>query len=115
MLHASCGIGLLAILWWLGLLALSQLWHRMSLAGGSWEVGLWYFYIGTGPLALAAMLRVQWAIDARLAALAQVSDDATLGAMRQAVRRAFLFKCAAGIPLAAFGYWIFYALTHIGA
>jgi hypothetical protein len=114
-LHASCGIGLLAILWWLGLLALSQLWSRMSPAGGPWEIGLWYCYIGAGLLTLMAMLRVQWAIDARLDAMARESDDATLSATRQGFRRVFYFKCAAGVPLAAFGYWIFYALTHVGA
>lgn len=113
-LHASFGIGLLAILWWLGLLALSQLWSRMSPAGGPWEVGLWYCYVGAGLLTLMAMLRVQWAIDARFDAMARASDDATFGVTRQGVKRAFFFKCAAAVPLAAFGYWIFYALTHVG-
>jgi hypothetical protein len=115
MLHASCGMGLLAVFWWLGLLALSQLWHRMSSGGGLWEIGLWYCYLGAGAIALIAVLHVQRVIDARLAALAQASEDAALGQTRQDVRRAFIVKCVTGIALAAFGYWIFNALTHIGA
>lgn len=70
-LHASYKMGLLAVLWWLGLLALSQLWHRMSPQGGPLEIGLWYCYVGTGVLALIAMLHVHRTVDVRLSALAQ--------------------------------------------
>jgi hypothetical protein len=114
MLHAACGMGLLAFVWWLALLALALLWNRMSVGGGPWEFGLWYGYIAAGIIALAAMLRVQICVDARLGALAQASEDAGLVATRRAVWNAFIAKCAAAIPLAGFGYWFFYQLTHIG-
>jgi hypothetical protein len=65
LLHAIFGIGLLAFVWWMQLLALCQLWNRW-LGPGVLEWGLWYADIGAGCLVFAAMGSVYWSTDQRL-------------------------------------------------
>ena len=114
-LHASFGMGFLTVVWWLGLTALAQLWGRMSMAPDTWERGLWYVYIITGFLTLAAMLNVDRSIGARLTELAKSQNDADLKKVGQALKRVLAIRYVVAFVSATFGYWIFYDLTHIGA
>ncbi len=114
MLHDSLGMGLLTFVWWLGLIALEELWVHMSLEVNVWERGLWYAYVAVGFVAFASMLNVQRSVRAKLADAARASDDADLEMVRQALNRVFAIKYAAAVVFSAFGYYIFYQLTHIG-
>jgi hypothetical protein len=113
-LHTSLGTALFGFQWWLGFTALAELWDRMSRTAGTLEFGLWGAYIVAGLLGLIALLRVQWAVDLRLAVLARTSADCKLLETRRAIQRVFFFKFGMSVVFAALGYWVYYAFTHIG-
>lgn len=114
-LHACFGMGLLTLVWWLGLTALAQLWGRLSLSAGPWERGLWHAYVVAGVLALAGMLHVHRCTAAKLGELRCSSGDADLEKVRRALWRMLALRCGVAVVFSGLGYWIFYQLTHIGA
>ncbi|WP_026606162.1 hypothetical protein [Methylocapsa acidiphila] len=112
MLHDSLGMGLLTFVWWLGLIAIAELWSHMSREADMWERGLWYGYLAAGFVALASVRYVQRAIRVKLADLARESDDADLQRLRRSFDRGFIVKYAIAFMFSIFGAVIYHQLVH---
>lgn len=114
-ISAAFGAGALVFIWWLGLLAITQLWYRMSQKPGVWEYGLWIGYVAAGLIALASIVSVHLAIYAAINRFATTDcDNAEIKELRLALRHVTILRVVVAVLFCALGYWFFYLLTHIG-